>query len=234
MIPIRLQQIQNMILPYKGVADIGTDHALLPCSLGLHPFWRGERIIGVDSQHFPLERGRETIERFGLQDVVQLRKGWGLKPLGEDEVDQVVISGMGGHNIVSILEDGLKNNKKAEHFFLQPHRDIFFLRKWLIKKGLNIIDEEISYEKGNFYFAIRADWGVEQRSYFDWELEIGPILLTKRPPLLEDYLKTKVQEFKNILEKIRGSKPGHSREEYFEEKICFLKGVRKWLYPQAG
>ncbi len=234
MLPLRLQQIMDMLLPYRSTADIGTDHALLPCSLARHPFWGGQKVIGTDVALEPLERGRENITRWGLWDRVELRQGWGLNPIGELEVDQVIISGLGGRKIAKIIKKGGRETGGIYHFFLQPHRDAFFLRKWLVERGWAIVNEEIEKEKGNFYLAIRFDRRVEERRYFDWELEIGPILIAKKPPLLSDYLEEKVQEFNTILEKIRGRKPGHPLEKYWEKKIDLYKGVRQWLYPQKN
>ncbi len=234
MIPFRLQQIMDMLLPYRSAVDIGTDHALLPCSLAQHPFWSGEKIIGTDLAWEPLEQGQENINRRDLDKKIELRQGWGFDPIGEGEVDQAIISGLGGRKIAEIIKKSGRETKGIKHFFLQPHRDVFFIRKWLVLRGWAIVNEEIGKEKGNFYLAIRFDPAIEERQYFDWELEIGPVLIAKKPPLLSDYLEEKVQEFNTILEKIRGRKPGHPQEELWERKIELYKGVRQWLFLQKN
>ncbi len=234
MLPERLQQIKRMLLPYHSVGDIGTDHALLPLSLARSTLWSGARIIGTDLAPEPLEMGTRNLFQQGLEKRVELRQGWGLEPIGTGEVEQVIISGLGGRRIVSILERGSPEQLEIKHLFLQPQRDLLFLRKWLVQKGWTIVDEELIREKGNFYTVIRVDWGLEERRFFDWEMEIGPLLIGKKEPLLSLYLEEKVQEFYAILEKIRRRKPGHPGEKYWEEKIYRFQGVKQWLFPQKN
>ena len=229
MLPLRLAQIKKMLLPYRGVADIGTDHALLPLELAQHPFWEEQKIIGIDPASDPLEQGWKNLRQKGLEKRVELRQGWGFDPLRPREVEQAVIAGLGGRKIVSIVDRGREKNPEIKHLFLQPQRDLLFLRRWLVQNGWAIVTESIQWEKGHYYFFIRADWGCEERNYQDWELEIGPQLLEKKSPLLVDYLEEKVQEFNGILQKIGDKRPGHPREKYWEEKIRLFKGVQKWL-----
>lgn len=234
MLPDRLQQIKKMLLPYHSVGDIGTDHALLPLSLACSALWNGARIIGTDLSPEPLGKGVQNLYQQGLEKRIELRQGWGLEPFRTGEVEQIIISGLGGRRIVSILERGSPEKLGINHLFLQPQRDLLFLRKWLVQSGWTIVDEELIREKGNFYTVIRTDWGLEERRFFDWEMEIGPLLIAKKVPLLSLYLEEKVQEFVAILEKIRRRKPGHPGEKYWEEKIDLFKGVTQWLFPQKN
>ncbi|MCL2030535.1 MAG: class I SAM-dependent methyltransferase, partial [Oscillospiraceae bacterium] len=83
------------------VADIGTDHGRLPLWLlqrGLVAF-----AYAVDKAEGPLSRARDLAARCGISQGLQLVLGDGLKPLPPEDVDTVVIAGIGGDAIVEIL-----------------------------------------------------------------------------------------------------------------------------------
>ena len=83
------------------VADIGTDHALLPVYLA----WQGtcSRIIATDLQAGPLEAARSNVGLFNLWKQVDLRQGDGLDIIQPGEVNVIIIAGMGGVKINEIL-----------------------------------------------------------------------------------------------------------------------------------
>ena len=93
----RLRTIMEMVPQGVRLADIGTDHALLPVAL-----LRREKIasaIASDIGQGPLESARRTARQFGYEDHVSLRLGPGLTTVQPKEADTIVIAGMGGETI---------------------------------------------------------------------------------------------------------------------------------------
>lgn len=122
----RLRSIASLVRSGSRLADIGCDHGYLICAL-----MRDGRIdggIACDINEKPLDKARGEIERQGLTDKIACRLGDGLFPLDQDEVDDIVIAGMGGEMIASILERCPWESLTNKQFLLQPMTKAPFLR----------------------------------------------------------------------------------------------------------
>ena len=84
----RLEALLDLSGPSTCLADIGTDHALLPA----HAVLRGvaARAIAVDVLAAPLLKARATLARLGLTARVTGVQGDGFAPLAGHAVDIAV------------------------------------------------------------------------------------------------------------------------------------------------
>ena len=151
---LRLQTCLNALAPLQTVADVGTDHAYLPCVGILNG--QLKKAIAADIGVGPLEAAKTTIARYNLNEKIETRLGPGLTVLNPSEVEGVVIAGMGGKLIVSILEDNISLSQSFQRLVLQPNIDANLLRAWLAAHQFEIIDEKIVLDEGKFYEIIVA------------------------------------------------------------------------------
>jgi len=79
-----------------------------------------------------------------------LRLGDGLDVLAEREVDTVLIAGMGGETIISILKADPAKSGSFSKYILQPRTKTEKLKVWLLSSGWKIFAETIAEEKGRF------------------------------------------------------------------------------------
>jgi Predicted SAM-dependent methyltransferase len=152
----RLQAIADLAPPGARVADIGSDHALLPAwlvSSGKSPC-----AIAGEVRDGPLKASAARVEADGLADLVAVRKGDGLAVVAPGEVDCVVIAGMGGALIASILEAGEAAGKLegVRTLVLQPNVGEDIVRRWLLEKGWYLASERIVEEDGRWYEILEA------------------------------------------------------------------------------
>ena len=141
----RLKTVLGMVRVQGRIADIGTDHALLPCRL----FQLGAAdVIATDISDGPLERARATVELYGAEGGVRLMKCDGLE--GVPVRDDVIIAGMGGELIADIIARCEFLNSDL-HFILQPMTRDFVLRKRLYELGCEIIKEETAVAAHKVY-----------------------------------------------------------------------------------
>ncbi|MCL2817758.1 MAG: class I SAM-dependent methyltransferase [Clostridiales bacterium] len=183
----RLLALAGMALPGKPAADIGTDHGYLPAHLALNkicPF-----VIATDRAEGPLGAARSLVEFLCLESAVELRLGVGLRVLEPGEAATVFLSGLGGRNIMDILEASPAVWASAERLVLQPQKEAPALRRFFSKNGWRIVEEEIVREGGFFYEIMAAEKGEQALS--EKEAEFGPLLPAKRHPLLPALLKDK-------------------------------------------
>ena len=208
MISSRLLQIAMMVDKGKVVFDVGSDHALLPCFLvenNISPkVYAGDIAIG------PLDKAKENIEKHGLTDSVIPVFSDGLK-LAKDDVDVVVIAGMGYHTIAHILDEC--DVSRYKNFVVQSNSDVPLLRQYISDHGYTIEDEKVVYD-GFYYQVIKfnADLGDPLT---DLEIKYGPILLKRKDEVFVAYLidymnrlieinkKAHKQEYEDTINEIR-------------------------------
>ena len=81
--------------------DVGCDHALL--DIYLASTYKNIKIIASDNKKGPLEGAKENIKKYHLENRIKLKLGNGIDPI-EKEVNTIIISGMGGLNMIGILK----------------------------------------------------------------------------------------------------------------------------------
>ena len=136
----RLKLCADFVRNGAKLADIGTDHAYLPvclCRIGRCP-----SAIAADINPDPLSRGRTTVDNAGMQSQIELRLSNGLQKISADEVDDIVIAGMGGELIAKILEECSFSKNSSKNFILQPMTKSELLIEWLCKNGFEIIKQD--------------------------------------------------------------------------------------------
>ncbi|MFZ5645406.1 MAG: tRNA (adenine(22)-N(1))-methyltransferase [Bacillota bacterium] len=216
----RLAAIAGYIPPGSRVADIGTDHALLPVSLvksGRSPW-----VVATDINEKPYLNACRHIVESGVSEFVEARKGNGLEPLRPCEIDVIVIAGMGGNTISGILAESRGVLAGVRRMVLQPMSDPGDLRLWLSQNGWSIVDETLVKEDGRYYVITVAEPGVEQcRDSF--LLELGPKLLDRCSPLLIEYLEKIKSDYQRVLKGLAMSRS----EEAMDKAIALTSKLSR-------
>lgn len=170
----RLNTCLNALSSVSRIADIGTDHAYLPCegiSKGVI-----DSAIAIDVIDGPLAQAKATITDYGLGDKIEIRKGSGFEPLVVGEVEGVVIAGMGGKLIAQLLADSLPIAQSMQLLVFQPQGGEYTLRQFLFSNDFEIVDEQLIEEEGIIYTIIVAK-PTEKEAYINQlDLTFGPIL----------------------------------------------------------
>ncbi len=209
----RLQMLADLIPPGSVVADVGTDHGYLPAWLLQQG--RIPRAIASDINDRPLEHARQTAAEYGVSDLITFRLCAGLDAYAPDEVDAIVIAGMGGETISAILGAAPWTLHTGLHLLLQPMTKVEFLRKWLTDKGYTFTGEHLVFDK-DFLYPIISVTGGEPRKLTDEETYAGVLL--ESDPLYGLYLD---QQMKRLRIRIGGLI--RSGNEAAEEEIRCLE-----------
>ena len=153
----RLRAVADLVPHGAILADVGTDHAYLP--VWLIQTGKISSAIVSDLREGPLSRAKLTAEQYDCKEKMEFRLCDGLLGFHRDEVNTVVIAGMGGETIANILSQAswLKNN--AVHLILQPMSTQPELRHWLWTNGFAIIKEVLNPNGKNFYTILSAQYG---------------------------------------------------------------------------
>lgn len=148
----RLQAVADWIPPNARVADIGSDHGRLPAYLAQ----RGDvpHILATDLREKPLNRARALLTRCGLLDRVTLRLQDGLTGLTAGEADTMVLAGMGGDMLASLLAAGPVYPHVA--YLIQPASRPETVRAFLPPHGFVIRRERLIDDNGRLYVLMDA------------------------------------------------------------------------------
>ena len=194
MISNRLKSLVKYIKPTDKVIDVGCDHALLDIYLVKNGYL--DNVIVSDVHKNALQSGIDNIKKEGLLELIEARLGSGLEVLTEnDNIDTVLISGMGATTIIKILNNNyLKNINKL---IIQSNNDYYLLRSEITKMGYYITHEESIYDNSKYYVNIVFEKG--NISYNEEDLKFGPFL--KKDSYFYKYIKEKYEDIlKNIPE----------------------------------
>lgn len=208
----RLKLIYDMVPTCDILADIGTDHALLPAYALLNR--RCRKAIACDVKTGPLERAMKTLRKYLLEDRMELRLGSGLEPIGEHEADVIVLSGMGGILITKLIEESITKARIANSLVIQPMTNQELIRPFLWERGFEIKDERLTREGYKLYQVILAYYSGKPRTEWKRINEIiGEKLITNRDPFLKDWLEGHIKKQQKI---VQGLKKAEAKTENFQ------------------
>ncbi len=224
----RLKAIADSINKSSTIADIGSDHAYLPIYLVKNN--KAKRAIATDINLGPSEISRKRIKHWGLENIIDVRIGFGLEALNPKEADTIIISGMGGLLIIDILEQGLEIANSAQRIILQPMKDSYILRKWLSKNCFYISDVDIVKEKDKYYEIIWVIPGKESESsetinYFDDKL------INKESTILYEYIDSIYKKYESINIKLKNHNTPNAVKRRIEcaEMMGYCEEVKSWV-----
>lgn len=193
----RLKRITDFIPSDSYILDVGCDHALLDIYLALNR--NNVKLIASDINENPLKKAQENIRKYNLEDKITLEKADGVSKIN-DEVDTVVIAGMGTSTINDIINNDLKKLKNVKKIILSSHTSSFELRENMNKKGFKIIDEAVVFDKGKYYEIIVYSNGYEKLSKLD--MKYGPIISKRKDEITKAYFNERYLKLIEIYKKI--------------------------------
>jgi tRNA (adenine22-N1)-methyltransferase len=227
----RLETVVSYIPQQSKIADIGSDHAYLPCyavNKGIASFAiAGEVVKG------PYLSAKKQVEDAQLTQEVEVRFGSGLEVIAPGEVDCITIAGMGGALIASILEAG-KEKLTNQRLILQPNVSSRSIRTWLMDNEWDLVGEEILEEDDKVYEILVAEKGNPRRHYsgeLEKELLLGPFLIKERNDAFLKKWNQELHQWKNILNNMEKAEKTDALEERKRELIQKIQMVEEVLIP---
>lgn len=222
----RLETVASYIPKGAILADIGSDHAYLPC----YAFLNGIITRGVAGEvaEGPLQSAKKQIKKNNLDSKIEARKGDGLEVIQPNEVTCITIAGMGGSLIRSILDNGKDKLQGVERLVLQPNIGASTIREWLIENGWELIAEEILEEDKKIYEVLVAENGDPLNPYENKEQEIllGPFLVKEKNAVFKKKWSHELKHWENIMSQLEiaeESPENLSRKQELQKKITIVK-----------
>lgn len=206
----RLKTIADLVENTDLVADIGCDHAYLSIHLAENNLCK--KIIATEVVAGPYNIALSNIKNAGLKNDIKLYLTDGLTNVN-DELNTIIIAGMGAHTIIKILKE-YPNLKKITKLIIQSNNDWELIRRYLNSVGFYIKNEFYVYEKNKDYITILAYQTNEKNT--DTELAIGIY-----NPETKEFYQKQIDKLNLILDKIRDRKDYNYKK--IKEKITLLE-----------
>ena len=221
----RLMKIASYVNYCEAIADIGTDHGYIPIYLVKNN--KCNSAIASDINKGPIEKASTNIRFEGLSEKIKCLLGGGLKPLKVGEVNGVIIAGMGGNLIRDIILEDIEKVKLYDFLILQPAQNPEVLRKFLYNNNFEILNEDLILDDGKFYelFKVKYNENAKKINVKDEiSYEISSILLESNNSLVNDYIKSKIKKYENIMTYIKDDTSlAKKKKDILNEKINKLK-----------
>ncbi len=246
----RMQALTDMVTPGTVITDVGCDHGFVSVYLvqkGISP-----RVIAMDVRSGPLDRAKEHIREYGLQDKIETRLSDGLQKLHTGEAAGMICAGMGGPLMEKILTEGRAQARNFAELILQPQSEIPHFRQFLMEEGYLLLDENIIYEEGKYYFMMKVRWlgdlsedAVSSEVKRSWlgesgdssfsvlAKQYGAKLLLQRNRVLKEYLEKMLADRRQIAERLEQKADGRNpktmqRSNEIKEEITFITHALEW------
>lgn len=249
----RLEKIAAWVPRGMRVADIGSDHALLPIYLIQSGI--ASAAIAGELNDGPLAAARKAVSQAGLSGRIQVRQGDGLAAIEAGEAGCITIAGMGGALMAGILDAGNRAGKLAgvNSLVLQPNVGEDAVRRWLVANGWFLQREQIMEEDGKRYEILQAVSHPEgqelNRRLYDskrvshlsevrdaaaaeWLLyTMGPWLISEADSVFAAKWKSEAANLRRICEQLAQSELAEATEKRrrLEEQIMLIEEVLSCL-----
>lgn len=185
----RIEAIYSFIDLKDRVVDVGCDQA----KLGILLAKRNQKSIASDISPKVIERASLDIRKLGLDNLIDVRVSNGLQNIKKNEADTLILSGMGTHTILEILNNTkLKFNKIIT--ISNNYHDI--LRDKMNELNYKVDKELIIKENNKYYNLILFTEGTKE--YSQKELLLGLNQVDNK--LYNEYLDHLLKKYKTIKE----------------------------------
>lgn len=212
--PIRLDQrltaIANLV-DYGKVADVGCDHGKLGYYLVSTD--RASEVIATDISKPSLDKAKELAFENGVAHLMQTRLCDGLGAVCSEEVDTVIVAGLGGDVISGILQRAREDNKTFDSFILSPNTHPEKVRKEIVLSKHTIVFDEMLECAGKTYTIIKTKKG--ESALDDMQIRFGAFYKTS-----DNFAQFAKKEL-GMLENILANNP----EAQLKDKIDLLKSA---------
>ncbi|MCR2803165.1 tRNA (adenine(22)-N(1))-methyltransferase [Paenibacillus soyae] len=246
----RLQRIADYVSTGGRVADIGSDHALLP--VYLLQSGKSRSAIAGELNAGPYMAAKKQAADANLTALLEVRQGDGLAVLKPGETDTVTIAGMGGLLMREILETGRQAGKLegVTELVLQPNVGEDAVRLWLLEQGWYLANESILEEDGKIYEVLHAKRQPDAEALnaklydgsflpLDWDrsalkgllIRMGPHLIREGSETLEEKWRLEIEKLEKIRKQMSASDlpEAASKREQFQADIERIEEVLKCL-----
>lgn len=198
----RLSVIASLVPENAVIADIGCDHALLDIYLSKKKIIK--KSFAIDITKGALNQADKNIKLYNAKNI-ETRLSDGFEKIDiKDNVDTVIMSGLGDAKIINILKEAEEKLNKVNNIIIQSNVGVSNIRVYLTCNGYYIDNEKLVKENNIIYTVISFKKGY--KSYTKKEIEFGPVLLRNKDELFNELIINRINKNNYIINKLPKNK----------------------------
>ncbi|MGY3775691.1 tRNA (adenine(22)-N(1))-methyltransferase [Helcococcus sueciensis] len=219
----RIDKIVEFVDENKIVADIGSDHGIT--AIKIYEEKKPKKVIATDISKESLQKLVDKLQhsRYDIETIVTD----GIRDLPKN-IDEIIISGMGGYLISKIIKNGIDVAKLADKLILQANNSLDHLRKFLHSEGFEIIDEANVYEENYIYTIIVTKYTNQVNKYDNNDYYIyGKKNIENKDELTIKYIERELNHSKTVINNIKSNDTivVKNRIKELEDKINCMENL---------
>ena len=198
----RLSVIASLVPENAVIADIGCDHALLDIYLSKKNIIK--KSFAIDITKGALNQADKNIKLYNAKNI-KTRLSDGFEKIDiKDNVDTVIMSGLGDAKIINILKEAEEKLNKVNNIIIQSNVGVSNIRVYLTCNVYYIDNEKLVKENNIIYTVISFKKGY--KSYTKKEIEFGPVLLRNKDELFNELIINRINKNNYIINKLPKNK----------------------------
>ena len=198
----RLSVIASFVSNNAVIADIGCDHALLDIYLSKKKIIK--KSFAIDITKGALNQADKNIKLYNAKNI-ETRLSDGFEKIDiKDNVDTVIMSGLGDAKIINILKEAKEKLNKVKNIIIQSNVGVSNIRVYLTCNGYYIDNEKLVKENNIIYTVISFKKGYKR--YTKKEIEFGPVLLRNKDELFNELIINRINKNNYIINKLPKNK----------------------------
>lgn len=198
----RLSVIASLVPENAVIADIGCDHALLDIYLSKKKIIK--KSFAIDITKGALSQADKNIKLYNAKNI-ETRLSDGFEKIDiKDNVDTVIMSGLGDAKIINILKEAEEKLNKVNNIIIQSNVGVSNIRVYLTCNGYYIDNEKLVKENNIIYTVISFKKGYKR--YTKKEKEFGPVLLRNKDELFNELIINRINKNNYIINKLPKNK----------------------------
>jgi tRNA (adenine22-N1)-methyltransferase len=198
----RLSVIASLVPENAVIADIGCDHALLDIYLSKKNIIK--KSFAIDITKGALNQADKNIKLYNAKNI-ETRLSDGFEKIDiRDNVDTVIMSGLGDAKIINILKEAEEKLNKVNNIIIQSNVGVSNIRVYLTCNGYYIDNEKLVKENNIIYTVISFKKGYKR--YTKKEIEFGPVLLRNKDELFNELIINRINKNNYIINKLPKNK----------------------------
>ena len=138
---------------------------------------------------------------------------------GIEDIDECIISGMGGYEIINIIKYSPIN---INSYILSPQHNIIEVKEFLLSNNYDITFDIIIKDKNKFYNVFRCVKCSNRINYSKYDLMFGKNNFNNINSNIEEYIEYELTKIENLNDKAKENKE-------MMEKYTLLKIAKKEL-----
>ncbi len=216
----RLDTVCGMVPHCEKIWDVGTDHALIP----IYCVQSGKcsSALASDIREKPLKIARKNILLYGCENNIEILQCAGLEGRDAGDFGAVIIAGMGGYTVCSILSGKLKTCGAFPEntcLILQPNTAENEVRRFLWQSGFRITDEQAVRDGAHVYVTLKCVYTGLSEDCTETECFTGKIMPERLSENDSVYFRSLAVKYSNILRGLEACKMTDIEKEK-RKKMC--------------